>query len=116
MKKLIVIVMAVVGFVTVASADEQLTCTNGSPNQCCIDLSNIQSAISQALTHTIITTDNYPILFATTDLYNDDAGNCKDLALYFIDRAPKGVAFFEWQPGNWANTIAMSSNPSSANQ
>ena len=117
MKKFIVILMAVVGFVTIASADEPLNCTITSSNQCCMDMYSIYDAIKVSTTQpqSITTTDNYTVVGILPGLANDgtDGGNCKDLALSSAQNKTT-VAYFQWGPGEWKDTIAKFSNPSSA--
>ena len=119
MKKILVILMLGAGFVTVASADERLDCPNNPSNQCCIDVSSIQSAINRSTTQpqSIKTTDNYTVVGILAHLTNDgtDDTKCKDMALSLAQNKTT-VAYFQWQPGEWVTTIAWYSNGSSANK
>ena len=97
----------------IASANETLDCTNNTTNQCCIDVANIQNAISQSPTGEIETRDG-KIIVAMDDefLQNDgiDGTNCIDDA-----KEERGGAYFQWQPGNWVTTIRYYGPISSSN-
>ena len=116
MKKLLVILMLGAGFVTTASADPR-NCLPNALNQCCIDVSNIQSAIIN--NDGIITNDGYKVLNIDVDLINDGTSSattvCIDKAVA-IKYSVEIEGEFAWVPGNWAKTITYYAPSSSANK
>ena len=117
MKKLLVFLMLGAGLVTVASADEPLSCTTTSSNQCCIDVYSVEHAIKGSTTRpkTIKTNDDDPkyVIALYSILTNDgtDDRTCKDQGMGWLFTTNK-LYFdnFEWKPGDWADTI-MSYEP-----
>ena len=119
MKKLLVILMLGAGFVTVASADNSRDCTTDTTNnQCCVDVSALQSAFNQTpyYVKAIVGDGNVTRPISTT-LTNDgtDGEWCKDEARYVVGNQPPINAEVFWQPGNWVNSIQLDRS-SSANK
>ena len=116
MKKLLVILMLGAGFVTTASAGPR-NCLPNDLNQCCIDVSNIQSAINQNSPAGITTKDGYKVLNIEVDLTNDATSSattvCIDRA-FAIKDGGEIVGVFAWVPGKLAGTIVKYNNPSSS--
>ena len=118
MKKLLVFLMLGAGLVTVASANVPLDCrTDTTNNQCCVDVHSIQGGIhaSPHNPHSITTTDHNYVVGIGEDLVNDAiaGGNCLDRASYLNLAGEWVVGYFDWQPGNWINTIVFDGNPPS---
>ena len=116
MKKLLVILISMAGFVTVASADS-LECAYNTTNQCCGDVYDMLNTISQAKNLTITTKDGYRLQNVGTTLVNYAEDNCIDGATYLNKEwAPILNAEFQWKPGSWASTIKYYGPSPSANK
>ena len=105
MKNLLVILMLGAGFVTTASALDDI---NNISDQCILDASNITNAMYQNVPHGIITTDGISVIHVYADAYISAPGICNDGADYRIDggkHIDRGIV--EWQAGNWTNTIKL---------
>ena len=116
MKKILVILLLGAGFVTVASANTPLDCTNNTTNPCCVDVQNINQIILDSVKSGqgyVLTTDDYMLSSLKVQLI-DTVSTCEDEATYLIDGTSTGQAVFSWVPGDWDRSIKRFSNSSSA--